>query len=328
MSIEDVLPTDARSMVSMSSSLVQTHLARTPASARLVVIGGQTASGKSALAIALARRFDGVLIGADSRQLYDGLPIASAGPTTSELSAVPHRLYGTVPPTATLTAADFLRAVDVAIAEVRSEGQLPIVVGGTGLYLRALRLGLDDAPPANDAIRAELNEALANDGLPSLVARLRSLDADAVSALDVHNPVRVMRALEILLAGGTLEGRSIDVVLQRPPRPSVASAAWLLAAPEARGVETRIVSRARAMFFPVFPADDVVVEAAALAAQIPADSALLRTMGVEEALAVHRGMLSREEAVAAVALRTRRYARRQRTWFRKEPWWTSVPSSR
>ena len=310
------------SIVKHTSVLVKAALAEVPPDARLVVVGGQTASGKSALAMTLAETFDGEIVGADSRQLYRGLPITSAGPTSTDLARVPHHLYGSVDPERTLNAADFVVLADRAIANIRGRGRLPIVVGGTGLYLRALRLGLDEAPPSDNTIRESLRAQLAADGLPSLLHKLRELDPRAVSALDVHNPVRVMRALEILMLGGTLEGRSVDVVLQRSPRPSVARACWVLPCPDPRAIETAIVTRVRQMF-----ADGIVDEAKALAATLPADHSLLRTMGLEEALQVESGFYGVDAAKDAIALRTRHFARRQRTWFRKEPWWTSVGPS-
>jgi len=288
----------------------------------VVVIGGQTASGKSALALELATRHDGELVCADSRQVYAGMQIASAGPDDDERARVPHHLYGVVDPAGEpMSAGAFVDAADRVISDIVGRGRRAFVVGGTGLYLRALRLGLDDAPPGDPAIKARLLDELTRDGLAPLVERLRARDAAAAETLDLHNPVRVVRALEILEAGFSLAGRDMNALLSRPPRPVVADAAWLLAAPPTAEVDTRIETRARRMF-----AAGLVDEAVALARRLPADHALLRTMGIEEALDVAAGRRGVDDAVAAVALRTRQYARRQRTWFKREPWWT--PASR
>jgi tRNA dimethylallyltransferase len=289
---------------------------------RVVVVGGQTASGKSALALRLATEAsDGVigeLVCADSRQVYAGLRIAAAGPNDDERARAPHHLYGAFDPaTTTVSAGVFVDAADRAIADVVGRGRRAIVVGGTGLYLRSLRLGLDEAPPGDPALRARLQAELDAHGLPALVERLRQRDPDVdARGLDLQNPVRVLRALEIVEAGGDLGARDLDALLRRPPRGTVADAAWWLVSPARDVVEQGIAARARRMF-----AGGIVDEARALAARLPPGHPLLGTMGTQEALAVANGTLDVESAIAAVITRTRQYARRQRTWFRREPWW-------
>lgn len=293
---------------------------------RVVVIGGQTASGKSALALRLAEAaLDGVtgeLVCADSRQVYAGLRIAAAGPDDAELARARHHLFGAFDPaTTTVNAGAFVAAADAAIADIVARGHRAIVVGGTGLYLRSLRLGLDEAPPGDPAVRARLQAELDAHGLPALVDALRRRDPDVdARGLDLQNPVRVLRALEILEAGGSLADRDLDALLRRPPRPIVAEAAWWLVAPPVEVVEQAIVARARRMF-----ADGIVDEARTLATRLPADHSLLATIGTQEALDVAAGRRSVDDAVAAVVVRTRQYARRQRTWFKREPWWIEAP---
>lgn len=287
---------------------------------RVVVIGGQTASGKSALALRLATEAsDGVigeLVCADSRQVYAGLRIAAAGPDDKERAHAPHHLYGAFDPgTSTVNAGVFIDAADRAIANILARGRRAIVVGGTGLYLRSLRLGLDEAPPGDPAVRARLQAEFEARGLPALVEALRARVLD-VDGIDLQNPVRVLRALEIVEAGGNLGARDLDALLRRPPRPHVDDAAWWLVSPPQGVVEQDIAARARRMF-----EGGIVDEARALAAHLPAGHHLLATIGTEEALAVAGGALDVEGAIAAVIIRTRQYARRQRTWFRREPWW-------
>jgi tRNA dimethylallyltransferase len=286
----------------------------------VIVVGGPTASGKSAVALALAEALDGEVIGADSRQLYAGLPIASAGPDDDERRRARHHLYGTIDPADTLAAGRFVDLADAAIADVTARGRVAVVVGGTGLYLRALRLGLDDALPADPALRAALQQRMQQEGLPALVDELRRLDEGAADAVDEKNPVRVLRALERVHAGVRAH-HDVDALLQRPPRAGVARAWWLLVDVEPALLATRIERRTRAMF----ATKAIVDEACALAGLLPAGHALLGTIGVAEALAIAAGDLDVDGAVARVAARTRQYARRQRTWFRKEPWWTQLP---
>ena len=286
----------------------------------VVVIGGQTASGKSALALRIADDVDGEIVGADSRQLYAGIDIAAAGPSDEERRRRPHHLYGAFDPlTTTVTAGVFVAAADAAIAAIVARGKTAIVVGGTGLYLRSLRLGLGPDLPRDDDVRAQLQACLDADGLEALVTRLRSIDVEAANRVDVKNPVRVLRALEIALLGGDAGGRDLDALLLQAPRPIVADARWLCVEPDQATVEAAIVRRVEAMF-----AGGIVEESLALAARLPPTHPLLGTMGTAEALQVHRGDLTIEAAKAVVITRTRQYARRQRTWLRKEPWWTRV----
>jgi tRNA dimethylallyltransferase len=287
---------------------------------RVVVVGGTTAGGKSALALALAERLNGELVGADSRQLYAGLAVASAGPDDDERARVPHHLYGAVSPQETLSAGRFVAMADDAIAAITARGHTAVVVGGTGLYLRALRTGLDDALPSDVALRARLNDDLQAHGVHALVERLRTVDLAAIDGLDTKNPVRVVRALELALLGARASARDVDAVLRRPPRAVVDGACWLLLERDPAKLGERIATRTAAMF----ATTRIVDEATALAALLPAEHALLQTIGVAEALAVARGALSVDDAIAQTATRTRQYARRQRTWFKKEPWWTRI----
>jgi tRNA dimethylallyltransferase len=286
----------------------------------VIVVGGPTAGGKSALALALAQQLGGELVGADSRQLYAGLSIASAGPTEHERARVRHHLYGTVAPVDTLSAGRFVALADAAISDVVGRGRVAIVVGGTGLYLRALRCGLDEPLPGDATLRARLVDDLRAYGLPSLVERLRDLDDAALDGLDVQNPMRVLRALELAVLGGRVGRRDVDAVLRRPPRATVERACWLLVSREPSTLAARIEQRARSMF----SSRAIIDEAVALSRILPADHALLQTIGTAEALAVARGASDIDAAIAQTATRTRQYARRQRTWFKKEPWWTPV----
>ena len=232
-------------------------------SGRVVVIGGPTAAGKSALALQLAAAHGGELVCADSRQVYAGLLVASAGPSDDERAQAPHHGYGALDAAAdTMNAGRFVAFADALVADIHARGRLAILVGGTGLYLRAWRYGLD-APR------------------------------------DEGEPKRDMAAF-----------------LARPPRPQATGARFLLVDLPLEELEPRIRARAARMF-----AGGLVDEAARLRARLPADHPLLQTLGTAEALALLDGTLDREGAIARTALRTRQYARRQRTWFKRERWW-------
>lgn len=232
----------------------------------IVVIGGPTAAGKSALALQMARELGGEIVCADSRQVYAGIAIASAAPDDDELAAAPHHGYGAIDPAAdTMNAGRFVDFADERIGQIHARGRVAILVGGTGLYLRAWRFGLD-APRGED------------------------------------EPKRDMAAF-----------------LARPPRPAAAEARFLLVDAPLLELEPRIRARAARMF-----AGGIVDEAARLRARLPAEHPLLQTLGTAEALALLDGSLDEEGAVARTALRTRQYARRQRTWFRRETWWSAA----
>ncbi len=288
----------------------------------VVVVGGPTAAGKSAFALELAAREDGEIIGADSRQLYQGLRIASAGPDDDERARVPHHLYDSYDPaTVLLSAGAVMSAIDAAVAEVQARGKTPIVVGGTGLYLRAFRLGLDTSLPADPELREALKAELDRDGLKPLVTRLYHVAPQASRRIDLKNPVRVLRALEIALLGGDVEALDMGEVLQRPPRPIAEGARYLLVDPGKDAVDDAIGRRCRRMF-----ESGILDEARALRERLPAGHDLLRTIGIEEALQVKDGG-SLKDAVDSATRRTRQYAKRQRTWFRKEPWWTPATTT-
>lgn len=286
----------------------------------VLVFGGPTAAGKSALALAVAERVGGEIVGADSRQLYRGLPIASAAPTANERARVRHHLYETLDPREQLTAAAFVDLADAAVKDIVGRGRVAIVVGGTGLYLRSLRLGLDEALPGDPVVRAQLEADLKSGGLRALVERLKIADADAAEAVDVKNPVRVVRALEIALLGGKPGDRSIDALLARPPRDLYRGAVFFVV--DHTDLAARIATRTRAMFDA-----GLADEERALAQLLPADHPLLQTIGLPEAKDAAAGVISVDVAVERAAARTRQYARRQRTWFRKERWWAPLDAA-
>ncbi len=280
---------------------------RTPPPAPpIIAIVGPTASGKTDLALALARELPVEILVADSRQVYRGMDIGTAKPDTAARAAVPHHLLDLVAPDARFTVADWLAAARSALSAVGERGRLPLVVGGTGLYVTALVDGYQLAVEGHDpALRARLDARLAGEGLASLVAELERRDPHRAATVDLRNPRRVLSALErALLGAGRVAsrphpGRVALIGLRRPPA--------VLA--------VRIAERAAAMF-----EGGMLAEVAALgAAGYGAGLRALDSHGYREAIGLLAGEWSGEDALASTILRTRRYARRQLAWWRRDP---------
>jgi tRNA dimethylallyltransferase len=286
--------------------------------AEALLIAGPTASGKSALAIRLAKARNGVVINADSMQVYAPLRILTARPTIDEEAEVPHALFGHVAPDVNYSVAAWLRDAGAVLARCHAQGQLPIFVGGTGLYFRALLDGLSDIPAIPDDIRARMR-ALAQEISPqALHQRLAACDPDAASSLRPSDPQRICRALEVFEA----TGRSIRS-FQGPRQGALlalAQAVPVFLAPDRAVLRTRIDARFDSMM-----AEGALAEVEALQA-LDLDPALpvMRAHGVLGLMSALRGEVSFEEAIVKGKADTRHYARRQHTWFRHQlpdfPW--------
>lgn len=284
------------------------------------VIAGPTASGKSALAVALAQRTGGVVVCADSRQVYEDMQIGAAAPSVTERGLVPHLGYNVIPPEERYDAGRFVSDTDRVVHEAITEGQRALLVGGSGLYLRCWRHGFDEVPAGAPLHRATLEAELAQRGTVELHERLRAIDPVAAAAISPKDPVRIVRALEIHLATGRRPselrtGHDVNAT----PR---VTARWLLLEAEPGWLSDRIAARTAAMW-----EAGLVGEAVRLRERLGPGHPLLGTMGYEEALAAHDGQLQSDEAVARIAQRQRAYAKRQRTWFRKETCWVRLPAS-
>ncbi|MFN4089914.1 MAG: tRNA (adenosine(37)-N6)-dimethylallyltransferase MiaA [Alphaproteobacteria bacterium] len=275
----------------------------------MVIVAGPTASGKSAAALRIAEVFGGTVINADSMQVYAGLPVLTAQPSAADLARVPHRLYGVRDPAAPWSVADWRTAAVAEIRACHAAGRLPVVTGGTGLYLEALRHGLSPVPPVPDAVRAAARALQAEIGTAALHARLAAADPDGAARLRPSDPQRVVRAWEVLQATGrplrswqamreaTEVGWHFAQIVMLPPR------AVLYPACDAR--------------FSAMLAQGALAEVAALAA-LRLDPALpaMKAVGVPELLAHLAGTATLDEAAARARQATRRYAKRQYTWFR------------
>jgi tRNA dimethylallyltransferase len=279
----------------------------TPELPPLIVIAGATATGKTKLAVALAESIEGAeIVSADSRQVYRGMDIATAKPTSKERAAVPHHGLDLVDPDERFTAADYQRHTLGALAGISDRGGIALLVGGTGLYLRAiahgLQLGVGDADPT---IRAQLEARFSRDGLEPLVEELRQRDPEGAALVDQRNPRRVIRALERVALTGS--------AVPPPPRGYAGQVAWLGLRLEPEIHRAIIRERIEQHF-----ESGLLDEAQRLRDRFPEDLTAFSAVGYQEAFDVLAGRRSIDEAKESDARRTWAYARRQRTWFRSE----------
>jgi tRNA dimethylallyltransferase len=275
--------------------------------APLVVIAGATGVGKTATAVALSRRLPIEVIGADSRQVYRGMDVATGKPTAEERAAVRHHLIDIVDPDDRYNAARFRADAECAVAAARAGGRLPVVVGGTGLYLRALLRGLDAAPPADPAFRAELVALAERAGREALYDRLRREVPSLAARLHPNDSVRIIRALELGRAGRTEQRAWSDAV--------PGAVLYLGLTMDRQRLAARLRARCAAMV-----AAGLAAEVEGLLAQ-GYDEALpaMHGIGYRDFARVVRGRAHPEDALRAMQRDTVRYAKRQMTWFRREP---------
>jgi tRNA dimethylallyltransferase len=288
---------------------------------RLVVLCGPTASGKTGLALDLAGHFPLEVISADSRQVYRGMDIGTAKPTPAEQARVPHHLLDVVDPDEEFSASDYRDRARRAVLAVAGRGRLPLVVGGTGLYIRALTAGLIQAPGPAPELRRELRELESREGAGTLFRRLETIDP--VSARHIHprNLVRIMRALEVWeLTGRPMSVWQDEHAFGEAPYRTLK---FGLAVDPAE-LEARISRRVDAML-----AQDLVAEVDSLRqGGGERRRKLLQTIGYREVVDYLDGRCSRAEMRENIILHTRQYAKRQFTWFRKDKSIIWVDSSR
>jgi tRNA dimethylallyltransferase len=277
----------------------------------LLVIAGPTGVGKTAVAVALARRLPIEVISADSRHVYRGMDVATGKPTVEEQRAVPHHLIDVVDPQDRYHAARFRTEAETAIAAVLGHGRLPVVVGGTGLYIRALLRGLDPAPPADPEFRRELAVVSASQGRAALHARLAAAEPALARRLHPNDQVRVVRALELLRAGSAVGEAQV--------RWRETAAPWRVTyvglTLERGALSRRLAARAEAMV-----AAGLLDEVEGLLRR-GCDPALpaMQGIGYRQFVEVALGRLAPAAALALMQRDTVRYARRQLTWFTREP---------
>ena len=280
-------------------------------SARAILIAGPTASGKSGLAMALAERLGGTVINADSMQVYGELRILTARPTPEDESRVPHALYGFVSGAEAYSAGRYAADVARTIAETRAAGRVPIVVGGTGLYFKVLLEGLSPVPPADPQVRDFWRAQARVRPASELHALLAARDPETAARLMPTDPQRIVRALEVLES----TGRSLADWQRAPGRPVLLEheIVRLLVIPERASHGALIEARFDAMM-----AGGALEEARTLLALgYSSELPLMRALGVAQLAGHLRGELSLSEAIAAAKGDTRKYAKRQLTWLKR-----------
>lgn len=278
--------------------------------ATLLVLVGPTAVGKTELSLRLCEQFGGEVVSADSRQIYRGMDIGTAKATPAEQARVPHHLLDLRAPDQVLTVAEYQQLAYAAIDDIHRRGRVPFLVGGSALYVRAVVAGLriPEVPP-NPQLRVELEDELACHGLPPLVARLQEIDPTTAAQIDLRNPRRVLRALEIVMITGkpkvALEGaepppyRMLQVALTR----------------ERGALHRRIDVRVEQMVAEGLVEETRRLLAAGYAPNLPA----MTSLGYREIIAYLAGEMTLAQAVVRIQIETHRFVRHQMTWFRKLP---------
>ena len=283
-----------------------------------ILIAGPTASGKSALALALAEKIGGTIVNADSMQVYRDLRVITARPTPAEEARVPHRLYGHVDAGENYSVGRWCHDVGTVLAEIERQGRVAILVGGTGLYFKALTSGLAAVPPIPAEIRAHVRGRLQSEGVAPLYAELMQRDAQTAHRLMPNDRSRIARALEVVLA----TGRSLSD-WHRDGLPALvdsARAAKIFLTCERKQLVARIETRFAAMLKAGARDEVRALAARQLDPLLPA----MKAHGVPWLIRHLNGELSLDEAAAGSIMDTRRYAKRQLTWFRNQmtdwPW--------
>jgi tRNA dimethylallyltransferase len=276
----------------------------------LVVILGPTGSGKTSLSVALGKQFGGEIVSCDSVAVYRGLEIGSAKPSAEQRELVPHHLLDVVAPDAFYTAGDYAREARAAIADIAGRGKLPVVTGGTGLYLRALLQGLFAGPQRSVALRERLLRKAATRGPAGLHRILKRLDPASAARIHANDTAKVIRAIEVTLAASRPMSEA-----WKQGREALSGYRILRIGldPERAALYERINARARAMF-----AEGLIEETRDLIARYGRPP-VLASLGYRQAALYLEGELTLEQAIAAASQGHRNYAKRQLTWFRREP---------
>jgi len=278
----------------------------------LVVICGPTGVGKTAAALEVARRFPAEVISADSRQVYRGMDIGTAKASPAEQAQIRHHLIDVADPDQEFTAADFAEHGRRIARTVASGGHLPLVVGGTGLYIRALTEGLLDAPGADPALRAKLHAREKKEGRGTLHHLLQQIDSAAAARIHPNNTVKLVRALEVhALTGSTISELQQRHAFNDRPFRTLKIGLDLERSTLFERIDRRVLQMVEEGLF--------AEVAKLLASGYTSKLKVMQTLGYAESHLYLQGVVSREEAISLIQRNTRRYAKRQLTWFRADP---------
>jgi tRNA dimethylallyltransferase len=287
-----------------------------PANAKspLLLLAGPTAVGKSEVALLLAEKIGGEIVSVDSMQVYRGLDIGTAKPIPEERTRVRHHLIDVVDLTEPFDAAQFVRLARDAVADIQRRGRIPILCGGTGLYFRAFLHGLGDAPKADAALRSELEAT----PLPDLLAELATKDPVSYETIDRQNPRRVIRAIEVLRLTGKPYSQqraawSRSAAVDQPARSATGATFFIGLSRQSADLQQRINIRVEKMFEAGLVAETEVLLKRGLAENRTA----LQALGYRQVVEHLRGFRSLSETIELVKIRTRQFAKRQMTWFKK-----------
>jgi tRNA dimethylallyltransferase len=277
----------------------------------LVVVLGPTASGKTALSLALAERFEGEIVNCDSVAMYREFEIGTAKPDAAERARAPHHLLDFVEPTGYITAGEYARRARRVLQEIKQRGRLPVVVGGTGLYLRALLDGLSPGPQRSQELRERLREKVERKGTSHLHRVLRRMDREAAEQIHANDLPKLIRAIEVCLGS-----RRKMTEMWKHGRDALRGFRILRIGlnPERDALYGRINERARRMF-----KAGLVEETQRLLAKYGESAQPLGSLGYKQAVQLVRGEMDEASALQAAQQAHRNYAKRQMTWFRREP---------
>ena len=294
--------------------------------ATVLCVVGPTATGKTKMGVALAKRFDGEVVSVDSMQIYRGMAIGTAAPTQEEMEGIPHHMVAVADPAESWSAARYVHAADAYVQDILRRGKLPVLVGGTGLYLDALIRGTDFAAGSQGTeLRRQLQRRARQEGVETLLEELRRIDPAAAQKLHLRDEKRIIRALEVWYETGCTITEHDRQERQRPPK---YNALYIgLDFLDRQDLRDRIDKRVDTMV------EQGLLEEVEtlLASGLPRDATALQAIGYKQFLAVAEGTATRQEAIEEVKLRSRQYAKRQLTWLRRNPdifWvrWESRPN--
>ena len=282
--------------------------------ATVLCVVGPTATGKTKMGVALAKRFDGEVVSVDSMQLYRGMAIGTAAPTREEMEGIPHHMVAVADPAESWSAARYVHAADACVQDILGRGKLPVLVGGTGLYLDALIRGTDFAAGSQGTeLRQQLQRRARQEGTETLLEELRRIDPAAAQKLHLRDEKRIIRALEVWYETGCTITEHDRQEQQRPPK---YDALYIgLDFLDRQDLRDRIDKRVDTMV------EQGLLEEveALLTSGLPRDATALQAIGYKQFLAVAEGTATRQEAIEEVKLRSRQYAKRQLTWLRRNP---------